>query len=296
VLHFILVLLLPISLLAQIKAYDLMKQVEGINKAHYAKNVIIKKVGKKYSITARRVKKSKPLVLLAERYLNNDYSDGVIASKDLIIIRSGKLKGTGVLIKEFVDSKTSQEYMLWLPALRKVRRIAQPEGDGGLSEVEVAFIEETKLRTVDDETHEILSQEKFNATMGVMLFKDRNRHLKHMPSSTLEIKDRDVYVVRSTPNEKTWYDKRVSYIDSTTYVDYRNEYFFKDKKVKVIDRRWKRAKGIDDIHAYYWYYWYLKNLETGYETATYVPDEIISFNQNVKTSFWSKRTLSKIKR
>jgi len=295
-LRFIFLLSLPIYIFAEVVAYDLMKEVEGINKVHYAKNVIIKKKNRKYSVTARRAKNTKPLILLAERYLNNDYSDGVIASKDLIIIRSGKLKGTGVLIKEFVDSSKSQEYMLWLPALRKVRRIAQPDGDGGLSEVEVAFIEETKLRTVDDETHAIVKKEPFSATMGVMTFKYKNRHLKDMPTSTLEIKDREVYVVESRPNKSTWYDKRVSYIDSTTYVDYRNEYFFKDKKVKIIDRRWKRAKGFNNIHAYYWYYWYLKNLETGYETATYVPDEIISFNQKVKASFWSKRTLSKIKR
>jgi len=287
-------LLLPLSLFADLSAEDVMQKVEFINRAKYAKNVIVKKTNKKYSITVRRTKKTKPLILLAERYLNNDYSDGKIISKDLIIIRSGKLKGTGVLITEFADKDKSQEYMLWLPALRKVRRIAQPDSDGGLAEVEVAFIEETKLRTVSDEKHKIVKKEPFVEKMGYMKFKEQSRHLQLMPQNELKISAKEVYVIESTPLKETWYDKRLSYVDSKTFVDYRNEYFYKGNKVKVIDRRWKEVPNIKS--GYYWYYWYLKNLETGYETVTFVPDESIAFNQKKKSSFWSKRTLTKIKR
>ena len=62
-----------------------------------------------------------------ERFLSNDYDDGVIESKDLVIIRSGKLKGLGVLMTSYLDPKKSHQFMMWIPALRKVRRMAEPE-------------------------------------------------------------------------------------------------------------------------------------------------------------------------
>jgi len=68
-----------------------------------------------------------PRVMTMVRQLNNDYADGVIRARDLVIFRSGKLKGTGILVTDYLDPARSLSFSVWLPALRKIRRHAEPD-------------------------------------------------------------------------------------------------------------------------------------------------------------------------
>ena len=98
-------------------ANEIAKQVYYVNHQLYLKNQILKSKNKKSLLIVKKAKGKKPMILRVERYLNNEYEDGLVKSKDLIVFLSGSLKGTGVLAKEFRDESRSLDIRMWLPAL-----------------------------------------------------------------------------------------------------------------------------------------------------------------------------------
>ncbi|WP_419625669.1 DUF1329 domain-containing protein [Thiolapillus sp.] len=115
---------------SQPSALEIMQQVYFVNHFYALKNFAITKVKRKITVLVSRAKGKRPTTNTLERYLNNDYeNDPVVRAKDLAIFRSGKLRGTGLLITDYDDDSKGQSYMIWLPALHKVRRFAQPAQD-----------------------------------------------------------------------------------------------------------------------------------------------------------------------
>ena len=119
------------------------------------------------TVLLNKAEGKKPTTNTLERYLSNDYSDGPIKARDMAIFRSGKLKGTGMLITDYVDDAKSQSYMIWLPALRKIRRFAQPAHDDAWGGSDFTF-GDVALRKPFHETHELLGKETFNDCLGYM--------------------------------------------------------------------------------------------------------------------------------
>jgi hypothetical protein len=250
----------------------------------------------KITVIVNKSAGAKPTTITVERYLNNDYSDGSTNAQDIAIFRSGKLKGTGMLITDFLDDKKSQSYSIWLPALRKIRRFAQPAHDDAWGGTDFTFGDVT-LRKPKDETHELLGTETFDDCLGAIdKTQSKNKYLPSPPDAACDHKGKEVYKLKSTTKRQNWwYDYRVSYVDTETFADYRTEYFKGDKKVKVIDRDWKTL-GLDDPRAQFWGYWYGKTLSTGHETWAVIPKEIVQYDQGWASDFWSEKTLRKIKR
>ncbi|MEJ2610092.1 MAG: outer membrane lipoprotein-sorting protein [Candidatus Thiodiazotropha sp.] len=250
----------------------------------------------KITVIVNKSAGSVPTTITVERYLNNDYSDGAINAQDIAIFRSGKLKGTGMLITDYVDDKKSQSYSIWLPALRKIRRFAEPAQDDAWGGTDFTFGDVT-LRKPKDETHELSGTETFNDCLGAIAKEEsKNKYLPNPPAAACEHKGKEVYKLKSTTKRQSWwYDYRISYVDTKTFADYRTEFFKGDKKVKVIDRDWRSLEQ-DDPRAQYWSYWYGKTFESGHETWAVIPKEIIQFNQDWDSDYWSEKTLRKIKR
>ncbi|MFK5937803.1 MAG: outer membrane lipoprotein-sorting protein [Sulfurimonas sp.] len=306
--HFLLFFLLSLTLYAnvdrtlpypsKIDALEVAKQVYFVNHQFYLDNQILK-ASKRYSILiVRKSHKKKPRVLRANRYLNNDYDDGVIKSKDLVVFTSSQLKGTGVLAQEFVDESKSLEIRMWLPALRKVRRMAEPSKNMGYSAADVAFLEEAKLRRLSEDKYELLSTRIKSFEYARMKIKSShlNKYTKQLPQDNKIIKT-EVYVLKATPKENAWYDYRIDYIDTKTFTNYETKFYVDGEVIKIIQRDWKKVKGIKDKRAFMWTYWYSVNPVTKFETVNFIPNQIIKSNvKNVKKTFWSERTLSKIKK
>jgi len=281
-----------------IDAQEVSKQVYFVNHQFYLDNQILKSRKKTSIMIIKHPYGKKPRVLRAERYLNNDYNDGVTKSKDLIIFLSGNLKGTGILAREFVDETKSLEIQMWLPALRKVRRMAEPSKNLGYSSADIAFLEEAKLRRLSDDTFELMETKVVNFEFGHMELnkKTLNRFTKQLPKESVSKKAK-VYLLKATPNEDAWYDYRIDYVDVEHFTTYRSHFFREGEVVKIVDRQWGKVKGIDDKRAYMWSYWYSVNPVTKFETINYIPSEIVQNNvKNMKATFWSERTLRKIKR
>lgn len=279
-------------------AKEIIEQVYFVNHFYALKNFAIVKKGRKITVLVSRAKGKRPTTNTLERYLNNDYEDDpVVRARDLAIFRSGKLRGTGILITDYDDDSKSQSYVIWLPALRKTRRFAQPAHDDSWGGLDFTF-GDVVLRKPDDETHEYLGKEIFEGCLDGMDIprKHRNRYTRHLPKQSCASRGKEVYKVKSTTRFKNWwYDYRISYVDTRTFADYRTEYYKNGKKIKYIDRDW-RSLNLEDPRALAWGYWYGKNFETGHESWAVIPPEVIRYNANFKPSLWSEKTLRKIKR
>ena len=277
---------------------QIIEQVYYVNHFYSMKNYAIVKDGKEITVLVNKVKDAKPTTVTLERFLNNEYEDGVVKARDLAIFRSGKLKGTGMLITDYVDDAKPQSYMIWLPALRKIRRFAQPAHDDSWGGTDFTF-GDVSLRKPMHETHELLGKETFNDCLGAVEVPEnqRSRYTKNLPEAYCGAKGREVYKVKSTTKfENWWYDHRISYVDTETFADYRTDYFKDGEKIKVIDRNWQPVDGIDDPRAQRWGYWYGTTLDTGHETWAVIPDQATRTNGDFEESLWSEQTLRKIKR
>ncbi len=289
---------LPYPTSGDLTGEQIAQQVYFVNHFYAMKNYAVVKKGRKITTLILRAKGDKPTTITLERYLNNDYPpDDPIKAQDLAIFRSGKLRGTGMLVTDYKDDNKTQSYMIWLPALRKIRRFAQPAHDDAWGGSDFTF-GDVVLRKPKHETHELLGKETFNDCLGAMEIpkNQRGRYTRNLPGPACDHKGREVYKLKSTTKFKNWwYDYRISYVDTKTFADYRTEYFKDGKKIKIIDRHWVDAP-LDDPRAQFWGYWYGKTLATGHETWAVIPEGVSVANGDFKRKLWSEQTLRKIKR
>jgi hypothetical protein len=276
------------------------EQVYFANHFYAFKNFMIRRRSGRMSAIVNRFKGGKITLTAVERYLNNNYHDGVVRSKDLAIFRSGNLRGTGILVTDYVAEDRSQSYNAWLPELRKVRRFAQPNQADAWGGTVFTFGDVT-LRSPKDESHKVLGVRRFGHCLGAIdrIVGKQIRYAGRLPKGACRHKNKKVYILRSTTKLKDWwYDYRISYVDVRSFADYRTVYIKDGKIVKVIDRDWGRVVGskLKDRRALFWKSWYGLDVDSGQESWAIVPSDVIQFNKKQKNTFWSDRTLRKLKR
>ncbi|MBA5248416.1 hypothetical protein MNB_SUP05-SYMBIONT-4-98 [hydrothermal vent metagenome] len=280
-----------------VSADEVAAQTYFVNHFYSFNNYGIAKKGKDITALILRPKGSNPLTLTLERYLNNAPKKSSVNAQDLAIFRSGKLKGTGMLITDFKDQSKSQSYEIFIPSIRKVRRFAQPARDDAWGGSDFTFGDVT-LRKPKHETHELLGKTTMSGCLGIMQDIKRNKYTQNADiKADCSVDGKEVYQLKSTAKEANWwYDHRVSYIDSKTFADYRTEYFKGGNKIKVIDRSWIPA-NLSDPRSSYWGYWYGKTFATGHETFAFIPANVTKVNHKYKRkNLWSTSTLRKIPR
>jgi len=282
-----------------VSADQIMDQVFFVNHFYGFDNYGIKKKGKKITVLINKSKGKKPTTITVERYLNNDYDDDPnIKARDLAIFRSGKLRGTGMLVTDFDKPGKSQSYAIWIPSLRKIRRFAEPAQDDAWGGTDFTF-GDVVLRKPENETHTLMGKETFSGCLGSITLKDneKNKYTRKLPGESCVSEGKSVYKVKSTTKfDGWWYDDRISYIDADSFADYRTEFFKNGKKIKVIDRDWQSVDAGDKRQSV-WGYWYGKTFATGHETWAVIPKQVVTYNdKKLKPKLWTERTLRKIKR
>lgn len=248
-------------------------------------------------VLINRAVNSKPLIFTMERHLNNDYSDTDIRAMDLVIFRSGKLRGTGILVEDYVDPKRSLSFKLWLPALRKIRRHAEPD-HGDMWGGSVFTFGDIYLRRPRHETHELLGTENFKGCFGTLenTTNIKTRYFNTLPEASCIADGKPVYKVKSsTLFNDWWYDYRLVWVDTKTFADYRSDYYKNGKWVKRIDKDW-RSMDLQDPRNQYWLYWYGRKISSGLEAQAFINRDVIRWNQGIKPGLWSEQTLRKITR
>ena len=281
-------------------ADQIIDQVFYVNHFYAFDNYGIGKKGKKITVLVNKSSGKKPTTITVERYLNNQYlDDDVVKAKDLAIFRSGKLRGTGMLITDFDEAGKSQSYAIWIPSLRKIRRFAEPAHDDAWGGTDFTF-GDVSLRKPENETHELLGTETFKGCLGhvTLAENEKNRYTRDLPEPSCVPDGKEVYKVKSTTKfENWWYDHRISYIDTESFADYRTEFYKDGEYIKVIDRDWRPIENASDPRQVVWGYWYGKTFATDHETWAVIPPEVVEYNNpDRKPKLWTEKTLRKIRR
>ncbi|MCU7798062.1 MAG: outer membrane lipoprotein-sorting protein [Candidatus Thiodiazotropha sp. (ex Myrtea spinifera)] len=282
-------------------AEEIARQVYFANHFYAFRNFSIKRRGRTMSVLINRAREGSELATAVERHLNNNYNtDETLQSRDLAIFHSGKMRGTGMLVTEYMDDQKNKDYMVWLPSLRKIRRFSQPKQDDAWGGSVFTFGDVT-LRKPEDETHELIGTKPFHTCLGIMtnLEGKHYRYAGKLPERSCRHLNKEVYGLKSTTKFKNWwYDYRISYVDTKSFADYRTLYFKNGELIKIIDRDWGLVNTEEegDPRALFWKYWYGLDLRTGHESLAVIPKKVVEYNSNRRNSFWTEKTLRKIKR
>jgi hypothetical protein len=154
-------------------------------------------------------------------------SDG-IAYKDLTIFTGPtQVKGLGNLSWTYLDPKREQDVWLWLPSLKKIRKISQSASDDSFLGSDFT-VEDITTRRFEDETYKLVKEEDFPGYTSEFMKKTY-------------YKDNPCYVIEATPKRAHWYyAKRLVWVDKKYGVNiYEEKYNSKGEKFQTLFRMHK---------------------------------------------------------
>lgn len=209
--------------------------------------------------------------------LNRPQDD--IDYKDIVsCIAPENVRGLSVLTWTYLSPDRDQDVWLWLPSLRKIRRISQTEGDDSFMGTDFTY-EEVVSRKWGDETYTLLGEESFP---GHTSLQDGTTYYQNTPT----------YVIEASPKRKDWYySKRKVTLEKKTALRILDSYFDeKGRNQKNIFVYWKPIEGSQLEME-----WLLevKNFDDNHNTIIYL--EWLKFDTGLKEGFFTERTLMRTK-
>ena len=155
-----------------------------------------------------------------------------ISYKDLLYVTyPAELKGLAVLTWNYVDPDKDQEVWLWLPSLKKVRKVSASEDDDALMGTDFT-VEEVSTRRFEDETYRLIGEEEFKGYTF-----EYNGELKDQGTPC--------FVIECIPKKPHWYyAKRIAWVNKEIGGVLFDEYYDKNGKLfKTIYREWALLKS-----------------------------------------------------
>jgi hypothetical protein len=204
-------------------------------------------------------------------------SDG-IAYKDLILFTSPvQVKGLGILTWTYLDPRRDTEQWMWLPSLKKVRKISQAEGDDAFMGADFT-VEEITTRKFEDETYKLAGEENFKGYTSVYT---KKTYYDGTP----------VFVIEARPKRANWYySKRICHIDKATGGDILDEIYdangklfrtlFRAYEIYKVDGKDYPAQTLVEG----------RDLRTGHSTA--ITNDKIAFDQGFSENMFTERSLA----
>jgi len=284
----------------EVNGQQIAEQVYAVSHGLLVRNAASKQQGKAIATLVnrapleRRKNGRRPVVNTFETYGNSHPQNPELDSMQMAIIKSGKAKGTGILFVSYTDEAKSGIMSVWLPALRKIRRINEPSYEDTWVGTNLTY-GELVLRKPEDEVHELLREDVLQDCLLVMKLgpKEVNRYTRKLPDAQCEHKGKAVYVVKSSTRfVNWWYDYHISEIDKKTFAIYRTVYFKDGRKIKTIAIDWQSLEQ-EDPRIQYPRYIYAITHDSGIDSMVYVPRSTILLNQDLPDDFWSEDTLKK---
>ena len=199
--------------------------------------------------------------------------------KDMITLTAPQnVKGLSVLTWSYLDPKKDQDIWLWLPSLRKVRRVSQSEADDAAFGSDFTQ-EEMTSRRFEDETYEYIGEKKFEG-------------FKSPQTGKTYYAGQDCYVVEAKPIRKNWYySKRVIYLHKEFGGKIFDEVYDptgrKYKVILVVYEYLPDTKCIPQVRLE------CHNLINGHSTATDVGG--IKFNNGLDENIFTEKYLMRVK-
>jgi len=199
--------------------------------------------------------------------------------KDLTVITDPQsIKGLAILAWTYKDPKKDQDTWLWLPTLRKIRRVSQSEADDSALGSDWTT-EEMSTRRWEDETYKMVGEQKFPG------FTSRYNGKNYYQGV-------DCWVVEATPKRKPWYySKRMVWIDKrhggNIYDEVYDPLGRKIKEILKVYEIWPEKQCVPQVHleAY--------DLSTGHSTINEIGN--IKFNSAQDENFFTEKTLMRTK-
>ncbi|MFH1655211.1 MAG: outer membrane lipoprotein-sorting protein [Candidatus Omnitrophota bacterium] len=152
--------------------------------------------------------------------------DGVSYKDIVLVTQPTSAKGLAVLTWTYEEAGRDQDTWLWLPSLKKVRKVSASESDDAFMGSDFT-VEEVSTRRFEDETYKLIGEKKFSGYT-----------LEH--TGELKFKGANCFVIEATPNKPHWYySKRIVWVDMETGGNILDEYYDKNGKLfKTLFREW----------------------------------------------------------
>jgi hypothetical protein len=279
-------------------ADQIAEQVHVAARGHLVRNAVSKGTADTAPLVvnrapiASRAGGRKPGVQTFDTYINNSPEDPALESLHLAVLTSGQARGTGVLFTRYADRARGATITMWLPALRKIRRINEPAHEDVWFGTNLTYGELVLLRP-EDEDHELLGEATLEDCLPAMVLDEAeiDRHTTDLPGPQCDHRGKPVYLLKSTTRfQNWWYDYHVSEVDKTTFAMYRTTYFKGGEKVKTVVVDWQSLDQPDPRIAWPRYIYAVTHTD-GKDSLVYVPRATISLNVDLPDSFWSEKTL-----
>ena len=196
--------------------------------------------------------------------------------KDLIAITYPEYsKGLAVLNWAYMDVNKQNDIWIWLPSMKKIRKVSQAEGDDSFMGTEFT-VEEVTTRRYGYETYELLGEEIFK---GYKAHYNKKIYYANTPC----------YKIKAVPKKNPWYyTYRIVWIDKNTGIDVYEEYY---------DKRGRKFKEIfhyfDTPKEGCWWarMWEVYNFRTGHSDTLLI--EPGRYNSGLKERHFSPRILER---
>ena len=150
-----------------------------------------------------------------------------IAYKDTIVMSyPTEVKGLSVLTWTYEDPQKDQDVWLWIPSLKKARKISSSEDDDAFMGSDFTT-EEVSTRRFEDETYKLIGEKTFEG-------------YKFDLTGELKLANRPCYVIECIPKKPHWYyAKRIVWVDKELGGGIFEEYYDKNGKLfKTLFREW----------------------------------------------------------
>jgi outer membrane lipoprotein-sorting protein len=200
-----------------------------------------------------------------------------ISYKDLVMFTGPTaVKGLALLTWTYMSPDREQNQWLWLPSLKKIRKISQAQADDSFMGSDFT-IEEITTRKFEDETYQLLREEKFKGYKS-----EFNGKVYHEGT--------DCFVIEAKPKISPWYySKRIVWIDKKTGGDIFHEIYdpkgrlykiiFKDYEIMNVNGKEYATQMLLEV----------KDLRTGHRTVVEIKD--IKYDQGLSEELFTEKSL-----
>ena len=213
---------------------------------------------------------------LRQRIILGRPSDG-IAYKDFVAFTGPTaVKGLTVLTWSYMDPEKEQNQWLWLPSLKKIRKISAAQSDDSFMGSDFT-VEEITTRKLEDETYTLLKEEAFGGYQCEF-------------NNKVYFEGSDCFVIEARPKKSPWYySKRIVWIDKKTGGDIFHEIY--DPNGRLYKTIFKDYEIIDVEGKDYVTQMLLEvvDLRTGHRTVIEMKD--IRFDQGLSEESFTEKAL-----
>jgi hypothetical protein len=215
--------------------------------------------------------------------------------KDLTIFLSPEdLRNMAILVLDYMDLTKDQDTFLWLPSLRKVRRVAQAEKEDSFGGMDLTYFD-IVLREPEDEDHKILRTEVIGDELINQLKKENSA--KEIIDYFEERRGSKFFVIESTQKlDFLSWDKRVWWLDPTNFREPRSLFYDKSGRlIRIKQRSFRKTPFYEDRSNYGWSegYWDVQTVLTEHRTQVLFPALI--FDQPTPDYTFTIRYLKRMK-